>query len=38
MQKIFSKVGTPDYISPEVLTDKTYTHSIDIWGIGVIMF
>lgn len=37
-QKIFTKVGTPDYISPQVLTDKVYSHSIDIWGIGVIMF
>lgn len=37
-QKMFSKVGTPDYISPEVLTEKVYSHSIDIWGIGVIMY
>lgn len=37
-ERVFSKVGTPDYISPEVLTDKVYSHSVDIWGIGVIMF
>ena len=35
---MFSKVGTPDYISPEVLTQATYDQSIDLWGIGVIMF
>ena len=35
---MYSKVGTPDYISPEVLIDKTYDQAIDIWGIGVIMF
>lgn len=36
--RTFSKVGTPDYISPQVLIQKRYTHSVDIWGIGVIMF
>lgn len=36
--RIFSKVGTPDYISPEVLTDKVYTQAVDLWGAGVIMF
>jgi serine/threonine protein kinase len=35
---MFSKVGTPDYISPEVLTEKTYSFSTDLWAIGVIMF
>jgi len=38
MQKVFSKVGTPDYISPEVLIEKTYDHSVDLWGAGVIMY
>jgi protein-serine/threonine kinase len=36
--KTFSKVGTPDYISPEVLTSEYYDYSIDIWSVGVIMF
>lgn len=31
-------MGTPDYISPEVLVDCVYDHSVDIWGIGVILF
>ena len=37
-QRHFSKVGTPDYIAPEVLTDETYDHRVDIWSVGVIMF
>lgn len=36
--RTFSKVGTPDYISPEVLTSESYDYSIDIWSVGVIMF
>ena len=34
----FSKVGTPDYISPDVLIFDEYDYSIDIWSVGVIMF
>jgi serine/threonine kinase 38 len=37
-QRQFSKVGTPDYIAPEVLTEESYDHRVDIWSVGVIMF
>lgn len=37
-QRHFSKVGTPDYIAPEVLTETSYDHRVDIWSVGVIMF
>ena len=37
-QRHFSKVGTPDYIAPEVLTEQTYDQRVDIWSVGVIMF
>eukprot|EP00484_Ammonia_sp_Unknown_P020053 CAMPEP_0197031636 /NCGR_PEP_ID=MMETSP1384-20130603/10588_1 /TAXON_ID=29189 /ORGANISM="Ammonia sp." /LENGTH=465 /DNA_ID=CAMNT_0042461195 /DNA_START=121 /DNA_END=1518 /DNA_ORIENTATION=- len=37
-QKIFSTVGTPDYIALEVLYQKGYDKMVDWWSMGVIMF
>ena len=37
-ERHFSKVGTPDYIAPEILTENNYDHKVDIWSAGVIMF
>eukprot|EP00051_Salpingoeca_urceolata_P010120 m.123360 g.123360 ORF g.123360 m.123360 type:complete len:875 (+) comp16586_c0_seq1:284-2908(+) len=30
--------GTPEFIAPEVLTSRSYTHAIDWWGLGVLIF
>ena len=33
--------GTPTYVAPEVLRrqpDANYTHSVDCWSLGVILF
>ena len=35
---VFSTVGTPDYIAPEVIRQKVYGQEIDWWSFGVIMF
>ena len=30
--------GTPQYISPEIISKKRYTNKTDLWAVGVIGF
>ncbi|XP_037340738.2 serine/threonine-protein kinase N2 [Pungitius pungitius] len=30
--------GTPEFLAPEVLTENTYTRSVDWWGMGVLVY
>jgi serine/threonine protein kinase len=32
------RIGTPLYLSPEVIKHETYDHRADIWSLGVIMY
>lgn len=35
---MYSTVGTPDYIAPEVFSQKGYGESVDWWSLGVILY
>ena len=38
MQKAKTVVGTPYYLSPEVVQSNAYSYSTDIWSMGVILY
>ena len=33
-----SLVGTPGYLSPEIITSRIYTPACDVWALGVILY
>lgn len=37
-QMLTSLVGTPQYMSPQILSNCNYTEKTDIWSLGIILF
>ncbi|CEP00756.1 unnamed protein product (mitochondrion) [Plasmodiophora brassicae] len=37
-EKTYSFVGTSEYLSPEVLLGRGYTHAVDWWSLGTLLF
>ena len=37
-KKVYSMVGTVDYIAPEVFGNEGYTETVDWWSLGTILF
>jgi serine/threonine protein kinase len=35
---MYEQCGTPAYIAPEILRNKGYTQSVDLWSAGVVLF
>ena len=33
-----SVVGTPAYLAPEVLSNRKYNRTLDMWSVGVIIY
>ena len=36
--KVGTQVGTPPYMSPELITGQDYGTSSDVWAVGVVLF
>ena len=34
----FSRVGTPLYMSPQILSKQSYTNKSDLWSVGLIFY
>ena len=30
--------GTPEYLAPEIIKDKTYTYSVDWYSLGLVLY
>lgn len=37
-QYTFSMIGTPYYVSPELVTEAGYSYKTDVWAIGCILY
>jgi len=37
-EKLYDPRGTPDYISPEIVTGNGYDYSTDIWSLGALIY
>lgn len=31
-------VGTPFYLSPEIIEDKPYNYQSDVWSLGIVVY
>lgn len=36
--KTYTTIGTPHYMSPEIIKGKGYTFSTDLWSLGICFY
>ena len=37
-RKTTTMIGTPFYMAPEIILQKSYSYNSDLWSLGVVLF